>query len=158
MGVSIIDGRVEAAQTKRENKNFTQFSTLRFVGSDGREQTIKNAVAATPIARELRPGNTGRFYLFSSIDMRGVYAVRDPAGAVVRAFPGQNEKLGLIGMALAVAAILLFEFFGDGTPVIALIALVLGAIGYFFSRRTRIEAEQAFEKDNRATASSPIQG
>lgn len=154
MGVSIIDGRVDTADIKRENKNFRQYATLRFVTEEGREQTIKNAIAANGVAEHLRPGSTGRFYLFNSVDMRGVYGFRDSAGTVTRAFPGLNERLGLIAIGVALAAIVLYELAGDGTPVIVLIALLLGGLGYFFSRRARIEVERAFAADNPAPAAA----
>lgn len=71
MAASIVEGRVEAAETKRQNKSIHQFSTLRFITSDGSERTIKNAVATPQIARHLQPGTAGKFYLFTSADMRG---------------------------------------------------------------------------------------
>ena len=150
MAASIVEGRLETAEIKRQNKSIHQFSTLRFVTRDGSEQTIKNAVATPEVARHLQPGAAGKFYLFNSADMRGVYAYRDPAGQVTADFPRQNEKIGLFAIVIGLAAIFLFEVFGDGTPVIALIGLLLGVIGFFFARKSRSDVEKAFAADNEA--------
>ena len=153
MAASIVEGRLETAEIKRQNKSFHQFSTLRFVTSDGSERTIKNAIATSEVARHLQPGASGRFYLFNSADSRGVYAYRDPSGQATVGFPGQNEKIGMIAIVVGLAAIFLFEVFGDGTPVIALVGLVLGLIGYFLTRKSRVEVERAFAADNQVSPS-----
>lgn len=42
----------------------------------------------------------------------------------------------------------LYEVFGEGTPVLVLITLLLGGIGYFFARKARSEVERVFAADN----------
>jgi hypothetical protein len=153
MAASIVEGRLEAADTKRQNKSIHQFSTLRFVTSDGAERTIKNAVATPQVARQLQAGTTGRFYLFNSADMRGVYAYRSPSGEVTAEFPRQNEKIGMVAIGVGLAAMVLYEVFGEGTPVLVLIALLLGGIGFFFARKSRSEVERLFAADNKVSPS-----
>lgn len=150
MGVSIIDGEVEAAEVRRKNRKFHIYSTLRFRTADGSSQTIKNAAAANEVAERLVPGSQGRFYVVNSIDHRGVYAVRDASGTTVRKYPGENEKIGLLAIGLGIVAMVLYETFGEGTPILVLLALLLGALAYFFTRRSRIEAEKVFAADNTA--------
>ena len=147
MTVSIIDGRVETADLKRQNRHLHQYRTLSFALDGGGERVIRNAVVDNAVAARLQPGSAGRFYLFQGMDMRGVYAHRDPAGNIVKAFPGQNEKLGLIGAGLAIAAIVLFALFSDGVPWIAFIALILSVLGFFFTRQTRTAVERATAAD-----------
>lgn len=153
MAASIVEGRIEAAEIKRQNKAIHQYSTLRFVTSDGSQRTIKNAVATPEVARHLQPGTAGRFYLFNSADMRGVYAYRAASGEATADFPRQNEKIGLFAIGAGLLAIFFFEVFGDGTPVIAFIGLLLGLIGYFFARKSRSEVERAYAADNEVAPS-----
>ncbi|HYD26034.1 MAG TPA: hypothetical protein VEB68_14705 [Croceibacterium sp.] len=147
MAVSIIDGRVETADVKRHNRHLHQYRILSFALDGGGERVIRNAVVDNRVAARLQPGSAGRFYLFQGVDMRGVYAYRDPQGDLVQGFPGQNEKLGLIGAGLAVAAMILFALFSDGIPWIVFIALVLSIVGFFFTRQTRTEVERATAED-----------
>ena len=148
MAASIVEGRLETAEIKRQNKSIHQFSTLRFVARDGSERTIKNAVATPEVARHLQSGTEGKFYLFNSADMRGVYAYRDTSGETIADFPRQNEKIGMVAIGIGLLAIILFETFGDGTPVLALVAVLLGVIGFFLARKSRSEVERTFAEDN----------
>jgi hypothetical protein len=148
MAVSIIDGRVESADLRRQNRHLHQYSTLRFALDGGGERVLKNAVVDNEVAARLQPGTSGRFYLFQGVDMRGVYAYRDPAGNIAKGFPGQNERLGLIGVGLAIAAMILFSLFGDGIPWIVFIALILSILGFVFTRQTRMAVERATAEDS----------
>ena len=154
MAVSIIDGRVESADLKRQNRHLHQYSTLRFALDGGGERVLKNAVVDNQVAAHLQPGSAGRFYLFQGVDMRGVYAYRDPAGNIAKGFPGQNEKLGLIGTVVAILAITLFALFSDGVPWIAFIGLILSVLGFIFTRNSRTEAERALLADKPPAASA----
>ena len=147
MTVSIIDGRVETADLKRQNRHLHQYRTLSFALDGGGERVIRNAVVDNAVAARLQPGSAGRFYLFQGMDMRGVYAHRDPAGNIVKAFPGQNEKIGMFGASLAIAAMILYSLFGDGIPVILIVAFFLSVLGFYFTRRTRTEVERATAED-----------
>ena len=158
MAVSIIEGRIETADVKRQNRQLHQYSTLHFALDGGGERVVKNAVADNQVAAHLQPGSAGRFYLFQGVDMRGVYAYRDPAGNIVKGFPGQNEKIGLIGTVVAIVAITLFALFSDGIPWIAFIALILSVLGFFFTRNSRTEVERALlaDKPPAAPATRPL--
>jgi hypothetical protein len=153
MTVSIIDGRVETADVKRQNRHLHQYGTLRFALDGGGERVLKNAVVDNAVAARLQPGSAGRFYLFQGVDMRGVYAYRDPTGNIAKGFPGQNERLGLIGVALAIAAMILFSLFGDGVPWIVFIGLILSVLGFFFTRQTRTAVERATAEDKSPSGS-----
>ena len=147
MTVSIVDGRVEAADVKRQNRHLHQYSTLRFALDGGGERVLRNAVVDNAVAEHLQPGSAGRFYLFQGIDMRGVYAYRDQTGQIAKGFPGQNEKIGMFGAGLAIAAMILYSLFGDGIPVILIVAFFLSVLGFYFTRRTRTEVERATAED-----------
>ena len=152
MGVSIIDRCVETADVKRHNRHLHQYWTLKFALDDGGERVLNNAVVDNAVAARLQPGAAGRFYLFQGVDMRGVYAYRDAAGTMAKGFPGQNEKLGLIGAGLAIAVMVLFALFSDGIPWIVFIALILSVLGFFFTRNTRTEVERATSQDSAGPA------
>ena len=154
MAVSIIDGRIGTADVKRRNRHLHQYRTLSFALDGGGERVLKNAVVDNEVAARLQPGSAGRFYLFQGVDMRGVYAYRDPAGDMAKGFPGQNEKLGLFGAGLAIVVMVLFALFSDGIPWIVFIALILSILGFFFTRQTRMEVERAAAEDTPSAASA----
>ena len=147
MAVSIIDGRVETADVKRQNRQLHQYRTLSFALDGGGERVLRNAVVDNEVAARLQPGAAGRFYLFQGVDMCGVYAYCDPTGNIAKGFPGQNEKLGLIGAGLAITAMILFALFSDGIPWIVFIALILSILGFIFTRQTRTAVERATAED-----------
>jgi hypothetical protein len=149
MSVSIIDGRVELAELRRQRGKIHQYKTLRFALDGGGERTLKNPVVANELAGHLKSGTVGRFYLFNTMDVRGVYAYRDPAGSTVSAFPTNNEKLFLVLIVVNLLVITLFAMFGDGPPLLALIAFAIGLVGYVLTRRARSEAQRALAVDSR---------
>lgn len=149
MAVSHIDGRVEAAELRRQRGTMHQFKLLRFTLDGGGERTLKNAIVHSDVARFLIPGTAGRFYLYNQMDARGVYAFRDPAGTVVNNYPQHTERLFLTLIFLNIGIALLFEFLlGNGTPVLVLIALAIGVVGFIATRLMRGRAAKAIAADN----------
>lgn len=154
MAASTIDGTVETADIKRQNKMLHQYRTLRFKLDSGGERVISNAVVDNVVAARLQPGAAGRFYLFDAFDVKGVYAYRDALGQSVAGYPGQNEKLGLIAIGIGLVALVLFGLFSDGIPVIVFVGIGLGALGLFLTRSARLAVERLFAADNAAAVTT----
>ena len=153
MGVSHIDGRVNRAEIKRQRGKVHQYSILQFALEDGGERTIKNAVVSNEVAAHLTPGTAGRFYLYNQMDGRGVYAFRGSGGTLVNQYPQHAERLFLLLILINVAMMLVFQFvLGEGTPVLILIALAIGVVGYIATRVMRGRAAKAFAADNPGAA------
>ncbi len=149
MAVSIIDGRVDVAEIKRKTKQVHQYRTLRFALDDGGERTLANAVVGNELAAKLQPGAAGRFYLFKNLDLRGVYAYRDPSGAAVKAHPN-NLRIMVFLVPLALVGLVLFEVFGEGTPLLYLIGLVLMIVATAYGLYTQRQADRVFAEDRGA--------
>jgi hypothetical protein len=96
MAVSYIDGTLEQAELKRAPLNLRIYKQLTFRLRDGRERTILKAIVDAKVAALLEPGVSGRFYLFTAPDHRGVHGIRDDQGRAVFAFPRNNERAMLI--------------------------------------------------------------
>jgi hypothetical protein len=153
MAVSYIDGTLEQAELKRAPLNLRIYKQLTFRLRDGRERTILKAIVDAKVAALLEPGVSGRFYLFTAPDHRGVHGIRDDQGRAVFAFPRNNERAMLIvsimGIVLLGATLAMDMLSGW-----ALITIALGVPFYFIFRSTRIAAERQFEGDS-GPSSSP---
>lgn len=147
MGTSIVDGTVAEATVRRARGGFTIFSTLRFDLDDGSSRTVKNAAAAQPVAETLAPGNRGRFYLFTSFDIKGVHGARLPDGRSVYGFPGSNKMIFLILGIVNVAWITLMVLTKGGVPLLAAALLVLAIVGYILMGKGEREAKAQFDGD-----------
>jgi hypothetical protein len=147
MAVSYIDGTLEQAELKRAPLNLRIYKQLTFRLRDGRERTILKAIVDAKVAALLEPGVSGRFYLFTAPDHRGVHGIRDDQGRAVFAFPRNNERAMLIvsimGFVLLAATLAMDMLSGW-----ALITIALGVPFYFIFRSTRIAAERQYEGDS----------
>ena len=155
MGVSTIDGTLEEAVLKRVRRNLRVYERLTFRLRDGTTKSVGKSIVDAPVAERLVPGTSGRFYLFTAIDHRGVHGIRDSAGQSVFGFPTNNEKatLWIIPVMLVLIALMLMI---ERIPGLAVLALIISVPAYFFYRHTRLEATKQFEADAafRAPASS----
>ena len=154
MAVSYIDGTLEQAELKRAPLNLRIYKQLTFRLRDGRERTILKAIVDAKVAALLEPGVSGRFYLFTAPDHRGVHGIRDDRGRAVFAFPRNNERAMLIvsimGIVLLGATLAMDMLSGW-----ALITIALGVPFYIIFRSTRIAAERQFEADGGYTPPVP---
>jgi hypothetical protein len=148
MSTSIIDGTVEEAVPGRSRGATTVFKSIRFQLADGTSRTVTKMVVNQPLADELRPGATGRFYLFNAFDLKGVHGVRTPDGRAVHAFPGSNQKLFLFIGLLNLGWIAFRVFVVDGqVPLLGVGLLVLAVVGWFFMGKGATEAKRQFDGD-----------
>lgn len=151
MAVSFIDGTLEQAELKRAPLNLRIYKQLTFRLRDGRERTILKAIVDAKVAALLEPGVSGRFYLFTAPDHRGVHGIRDDQGRAAFAFPRNNERamliISIIGIVLLGATLAMDMMSGW-----ALITIALGVPFYIIFRSNRIAAERQFEGDSGYTA------
>src|SRR5688572_24486861 len=97
MPVSTIDGTLEAAALKRRVRNISIYDNLTFRRDDGSEHRLGKSVVPNEVADALKPGTKGRFYLYSSIDHKGV---RGAGGVSAYGYARNNERLMLIVLVL----------------------------------------------------------
>ena len=147
MAVSTIDGTLEEAVLKRVRRNLRVYERLTFRQRDGTTKSIAKAVVDAPVAEKLLPGTSGRFYLYTAIDHRGVHGIRDSSGQSVFSYPMNNEKAMMIIIPLMVVMIALLLMIGKISGL-SLIALLISIPGYFFYRNTRIQATKQFQADS----------
>lgn len=150
MALSVIDGTIESADLKRTAAKVRIYRSIVFRLADGETKTIAKPIAHTELGPYLEPGMSGRFYLFTSIDHRGVYGVRTSAGQAHYHFPKNNEVIGMWITIFSVAvAALMLTLMGD-ISILLLIALILGPVVWLYNRANRQNAERAFQGDQAA--------
>lgn len=147
MGTSIIDGTVTAAEVKRARAGITIYKTLDFQHAGGASQTVRNAVVKQEVADALKPGTTGRFYLYNAFDLKGVHGIRTADGRAVYGFPNNNQKIFLILGIVNIAWIALILFTKGGVPLLGAAMLVLAILGYIFMSKGQHEAKAQFDGD-----------
>lgn len=147
MGTSIVDGTVEEAVIKRQRGRITIYSPLTFRLDGGGSRTIKTAVASGEVADHLKPGSSGRFYLFTALDVKGVHGARTAGGSAFD-FPARNNELIFIFVIIInILWIALRVGTDTGLPLFGVAMLLLGGVGLFFTRKSRMEAKTQFETD-----------
>jgi hypothetical protein len=148
MSTSMIDGTIEEAVRGRGNRTFTVFKSIRFKLNDGTSRTVTKAVVRQPLAEEITPGASGRFYLFKAFDIGGIHGLRTPDGRALFAFPTSNQKLFLILGIANLAWIALRLFLMDGQiPFLGVALLILAVVGWIFMGKGQAEAKQQFDGD-----------
>lgn len=142
MPVSTIDGTLESATVKRKASRIWRLTDVTFRKADGSLEALPGAVLTTPyIGEMLKPGLSGRFYTFRSIDHGGIHAVRPAGGGVTAQFPGFNEKLMAILVFVNIAVVALV-YAVDQRPFWLSVALIpFSAVLWFLYREPRMEAE-----------------
>lgn len=150
MGVSSIDGTIEDAVFGGGygGAGIRKYKHITFRLADGSRKSVAKVIAHNQIAEHLKPGASGRFYLYTAVDQRGIHGVRDREGQSLFRYP-RNIELG------ALLIVLIFGLFsavdilvwGD-VPRLPGLLLILTAIYWFFSRKTRREAQRQFDADS----------
>jgi hypothetical protein len=149
MAVSTIDGRIEEAVLKRAVKNLRIYERIKFRLPDGSEKSIAKAQVDAAVAEHLIPGSSGRFYLFTAFDHRGIHGFRDASGTAVCVYPQNNEKAALISGGVGLALFLVNLLARDAISFLGIGLMILGPVTYFIYRSTRVEATGQFEADSR---------
>jgi hypothetical protein len=147
MGTSTIDGTVEATELGRSARGLSIYKSIRFRLADGSTRTITKAVAQQPIAAELTPGSSGRFYLFTGFDLKGVHGIRKSDGTAIYEFPSSNAKIFLILGIVNIAWIVLRLSTDGKLPFLAVAFVILAVVGYSLFSKTGREAKEQFAAD-----------
>jgi len=149
MTVSTIDGTLESVSVKRKASKLWRMENLSFRKADGSEEPFPGIMVVTPeVGAQLQPGAAGRFYLYKSIDHRGLHAVRLADSTVLMKFPATNENLMAVLFVINLA-VLIGLMVVEGRPYLLTIALVpFTGVLYFLYRRTRVQAEAQVAADN----------
>lgn len=148
MPVSTIDGTVESATLKRTVRNISVYDSISFRRDDGSEHRLGKSMVPNAVAEALKPGTKGRFYLYSSIDHKGVHGVRTADGKSAYGFAQNNERIMLVVLVLN-ALWLAGGVAVDGQIRLFPLALVvLAVVVYPLYRKTRMESLRQFEADS----------
>ena len=148
MGVSILDGTIEEAVLKRSVRNIRIFHHVRFRLRDGGTKAVAKPIVDASVAHLLQPGTSGRFYLYTSIDQRGIHGVRDDQGHAEFGFPRNNEIAMLVVMLINLVWVSFTLVAVAGVPILGTILLVLSGPYYFYLRKLRADARRQFEGDS----------
>ncbi|HEV7659398.1 MAG TPA: hypothetical protein VGO55_06085 [Allosphingosinicella sp.] len=146
MAVSIIDGTLEAADLKRVRGTTRVYQSLTFRLRDGSSKSIAKAIAHEDVGALLEVGNSGRFYLYTAVDHRGVHGVRDDRGRSAFAYSKANETAMLVTGCIGVAMLLGF-YAMNKFSIWPVLCIVIGVPFYFLYRQTRAEATRQYERD-----------
>ncbi len=146
MGVSIVDGTIEEAVLKKARSNLRIYQYIKFRQQDGETMTVMKPIVDASVAELLTPGTSGRFYLFTQIDHRGIHGVRTNDGREVGKFPKNNET-GMIVVGVMGLVMLAVSFAIDRINGWGFICVLLGFPGYILYRSTRSIGERQFAED-----------
>lgn len=155
MSVSTIDGTIESLEPGRSGAGAQIFKRMTFKLPDGSSKSVVKFVTHKSVADQLRPGVTGRFYLYTAIDHRGLHGFRDARGGAWMKVPKNNEMAVTIvtimmGLWVGVAAATL-----GGIPLLPGILFVLGLPTSIYLRKMRADAERQFAADSGYQPSPP---
>ena len=150
MGVSTIDGTLEEAVLKRVRRNIRVYERLTFRLRDGSSKSVAKAVVDQSVADKLLPGTSGRFYLYTAVDHRGLHGIRDDSGGAVFGYPTNNEKAMMVMIPLLTAWVAVALIFFGGIPILPTIILLISIPFFFVYRNTRIQARRQFDSDSAA--------
>ena len=148
MGVSILDGTIEEAVLKRSVRNIRIFHHIRFRLRDGSTKTVAKPVCDVSVAQHLQPGASGRFYLYTSIDQRGIHGIRDDQGHAAFGFPKNNEVAMLVTMVVCLLWVGITIATVQGIPMIGSILLILSGPYYLYLNKLRHDAQRHFNRDS----------
>ncbi len=147
MAVELIDGVLESAEIKRSSAKLSLYKSLNFRLADGSERSLANVAVTPGVAELLKEGMEGRFYGYKAIDHRGLFGIRARDGRSAFAIPSGNER---IMMMMGIAGFLWFAMVlltRDAITFTGLILAILGAIGWYRYRATRIEGQKLYDAD-----------
>lgn len=153
MSVSIIDGTIESADLKRSAMKLRIYRSIVFRLANGETKTVAKPIVHADLATHLVPGTSGRFYLFSSIDHRGIHGIRTATGQRAYAYPRNNELTGLgltlFGLFWMVLSYSVPELFSGWIVIV----LVIGPLVWLYNWKLRSDAQRQYESDD-----GPAQG
>jgi hypothetical protein len=148
MSVAIIDGTIERAELGRSAKNVRSFKEIDIRDRLGTVHRLGRSQVTAEVGDQIVVGNSGRFYTFKNLDVKGVHGVRKDDGTAVYGHPAKNN---MRLMAFIVPLLLVFIAFNivwrDGVPLIALIALFFCGGAVIIAMTGMKEARAHFDGD-----------
>jgi hypothetical protein len=153
MPIEVIDGTIEAAIVKRSTASLALYDHIVIRTAEGSERRLEKVAVAPAVAEALKPGTHGRFYGYKAIDHRGLFAMRTRDGRAAFAIPSGNERIMLVASIVGAVGFVVLLLLGKGIGLLALALAVLGGIGYFKYRSTRIEGRARYDADTEYTQS-----
>ena len=155
MAVSIIDGVIEDIEPGRKAAGIRFFKKIVFKLPDGGTKTVGKSVVHADLAGHFQPGASGRFYLFTALDHRGIHGFRDGKGGSWFAYPRNNETIALVMMVLIGLWVGYVLFAWAGLPIFWTLLLILNIFAFFHFRSVRTAARRQFEADGGHPAAAP---
>jgi len=146
MSVQVIEGTVDSIDPGRDRGKISVYKSARFTTVDGQVKTLPRFVAPVGIKGDLTPGSRARFYHFKNIDHQGLFGVRAPDGRAVFDYPRNNEWIAVGVVAINLLWITLMVLTEGRIPMLAVALIILGAVLWFFSRKTYNEAKALFDQ------------
>jgi hypothetical protein len=147
MTIEVIDGTIEAAVVKSSSPTVALYDHI-VIRTAGSERRLEKVAVAPDVAAALQPGTDGRFYGYKAIDHRGLFAMRTRDGRSAFAIPSGNERIMLVAAIAGAVGFVVLLLLGKGIGLLALALAVLGGIGYFKYRSTRIEGRARYDADS----------
>ena len=155
MNIWTIEGTLTATETKWTRKGKTYFARLAFQKADGSTEELKKVIVDDSVAAELVADAQGRFYLFKSMGVKGLYGVRFADGREVHAYPGDQAMIfAFVAIAWLVLNILYISI-RDQVSILGLILTPLGIFGWWWCRKVRREIEQLWANDTGGNGFAP---
>jgi hypothetical protein len=147
MAIDMIDGTIENAVLKRSSATLALYESITIRTAAGPVIQLDKVAVAPEVAAALQPGTDGRFYGYKAIDHRGLFAMRTRDGRSAFAIPSGNERIMLVAAIVGAVAFVALLLLGKGIGLLALAMAVLGGIGYFKYRSTRLEGRARYDAD-----------
>lgn len=147
MAAEVIDGTVEAASLKRSTAKVALYDRIVIRASDGSERRLEKVAVSPSVASLLEPGTLGRFYGYKAIDHRGLFGARTRDGRSGFAVPTGNEKIMLVMAVAGLGGFAAMLLLGNRIGLLGLVLGLLGVVGFFRYRSTRLEARARYDGD-----------
>ncbi|HEX8622638.1 MAG TPA: hypothetical protein VF718_11775 [Allosphingosinicella sp.] len=148
MALEVIDGTIESAALKRSSAKVAMYDRIVIRAEDGSERSLEKVAVSPSVTGLLEPGTLGRFYGYKAIDHRGLFGARTRDGRSGFAIPTGNERIMLVMAIVGLGGLVLMFLIGSRLMLLGLVLGVLGAIGYFRYRGTRLEARSRYDGDS----------
>ena len=147
MAIEVIDGTIETATLKRSSATLALYDLIVIRTAAGSERRLDKVAVAPDVGAALTPGTEGRFYGYKAIDHRGLFAVRTRGGRSAFAIPSGNERIMMMMAIVGAIGFVILLLLGKGIGLLALALAVLGAIGFWKYRSTRLEGRARYDAD-----------
>src|SRR3546814_17780214 len=101
---------------------------------------------------------SGRFYLFTAVDQKGVHGIRSRQGETAYAWVGGNEKAMRFMFLLLLATVVLMIAITGAVGLLPFGIMILSAVCWYLYRKARIESRRQFDADSGYAASAALNG